>query len=175
MENLIIGGVTRDLSHLKAFIVTVPRKGIDGGDLRVEVSFGLHAISVGCDRRDSDMDDENGSPRLFCEDRFAFSHGLPAMAQKMIEQNYFCWESEDRNRAINYAVADLPPQPVNQLPDGDHEIIFFYLYPGDGEKIDVKLMVTSCHKRPIVFGRIKRRYNAHVLLRQCLFQQKRIP
>lgn len=175
MNNLTIAGVVRDLSHLRAFIVAVPKKGRDGADLRVEVSFGSHAISVGCEPGDANMVDENGKPRLFCEERYAFSSGLPTMTRKMIEQNYFCWESQDRNRATNYAVVDLPPGPVNKLPDGDHEIIFFYLYPADEDVVDVKFVVTSCHTRPMVFGQITRRYNAHVLLRKCLYERKRIP
>lgn len=175
MKEIEIAGIKRDLSHLSEVIVFVPGKGKDGADLRAAVSFGLHAISKGCDHGDHDMLDENGKPRQFSEDRYAFSLGLPELAHRMIEQNYFCWESADRNRAMNYAVIDVAPGRIQQLVDGTHQVVFFYLYPASGVSADVNLVITSCHSRDVAFSRIKRRYNIHTLLRTCLYQAKRIP
>jgi len=121
------------------------------------------------------MLDDNGKPRRFCEDRYAFSLGLPELAHRMITQNYFCWESSDRNRKMNYAVIDVAPGRVRELKDGDHQVVFFYIYPVSGENADVTLVITSCHIREVVFSRIKRRFNLHMLLRKCLYAQKRIP
>src|SRR6218665_386812 len=98
MNEIEIAGIKRDLRHLREGIVTVMGKGKDGADLRVAISFGLHTISIGCDHGQHDMFDENGKPRMFSEDRYAFSLGLPELAHRMIEQNYFSWESADRNR-----------------------------------------------------------------------------
>ena len=84
MEDIEVGGVLRDLRHLRSFVVTVPGKGRDNGDLRVRISLGLHTISTGCDRGAHDLEDENGKPRRFCEDRYAFSLGLPELARRMI-------------------------------------------------------------------------------------------
>lgn len=175
MEDIEVGGVLRDLRHLRSFVVTVPGKGRDNGDLRVRISLGLHTISTGCDRGAHDLEDENGKPRRFCEDRYAFSLGLPELARRMIEQNYFCWGSIDRNRAMNYAIIDVAPGRVRELADGEHQVIFFYLYPCRQPEADVNLVITSCHAREVVFRHVKRRFNMVPLLRTCLFQQKRIP
>lgn len=176
MDEIEINGVLRDLTHLNSFVVTLGGKGEDGADLRVAVHLGLHTISRACEPGEvGDLDDENGKPRIFCEDRYAFSFGLPEIATRMIEEKYFCWESLDRNRAINYAVLDAAPARVRQLQDGEHQVIYFYLYPADGERADVDLYVTSCHMRFMRFGNVKRRFDTHMLLRKCLFQKKRLP
>ncbi len=175
MQEIEIGGVVRDLRHLQPFVVSVAGKGKDGADLRVSISLGWHVISKSCEYGQHDMTDENGKPRAFCEDRYAFSLDLPELAKRMIEQNYFCWESADRNRAMNYAVIDVAPGRILQLSDGEHQVVFFYLYPDSGVLADVKLIITSCHTREVVFSRIKRRYNILTLLRTCLYGQKRIP
>jgi len=176
MEELEINGVLRDLSHLKNFVVSVPKKGRDNADLRVQIMLGVHTISKGCESHERDLDDENGKPRQFCEDRYAFSLGLPEMAKRMIIQNYFSWESKDRNSAIHYAIIDMAPGRVRDIEDGLHQVVFFYLYPcADPNVADVNLVITSCHAREINFGHIRRRYNMHTILRTCLFQQTRMP
>lgn len=120
------------------------------------------------------MLDENGKPRRFDEARYAFSLGLPELARRMIEQNYFCWQSADRNRALNYAVIDIAPGRIFALEDGVHQVVFFYIHPADTDA-DIRLVITSCHSREVVFSRIKRRYSIQMLLRTCLYKQKRIP
>lgn len=175
MDEIEVDGVLRDLRHLKSFVVTLPGKSRDNGDLKVRVTLGLHTISQGCERGVHNLEDENGKPRRFCEDRYAFSLGLPELAKRMVEQNYFCWESADRNRAINYAIIDIAPGRVRELIDGEHQVVFFYLYPCGQEIADVNLVITSCHAREVIFKHIKRRFNMHTLLRTCLFKDKRIP
>jgi hypothetical protein len=170
-------GIVRDLRHLREFVVTVKGKGKDGADLKVAVRLGRHTVSKACPvGQQHNMTDENGKPRIFCEDRYAFSLDLPTLARRMIEQSYFCWESLDQNRAMNYAVIDVPPGAFHTLKDGEYQVMFFYLYPADGEdEADVNLVVASCHMRGMKFHSHKRRYNVHVLLRTCLYKQKRIP
>jgi hypothetical protein len=175
MSEIEIDGVIRDLSHLQNLLISVKGKGEDGADLRVNISFSNHTVSKSCSMGQHDMLDENGKPRQFCEDRYACSLGLPEFAKRMIEQNYFCWESPDRNRNINFAVIDVAPGRVRHLPDGDHQVIFFYLYPSAASDVDVNLVITSCHNRPMVLSRIKRRFNVHTILRTCLFKQRRFP
>lgn len=175
MDEIEVEGVLRDLRHLRSFVVTVPGKGLDNGDLSVRVLLGLHTISKSCARGEHHLKDENGKPRTFCEDRYAFSLGLPELARRMIEQNYFCWQSLDRNRAMNYAVIDIAPSRIRKPVDGEHQVVFFYLYPCRQDVANVDLVVTSCHAREVAFGRIKRRFNMLTVLRTCLFQQKRVP
>lgn len=176
MQEIEINGVLRDLSHLESFVVTLSGKGKDNTDLRVCVHLGLHTISRGCKAGEaSNLRDENDQPRVFCEDRYAFSFGLREIVTRMIEQKYFCWESADRNRSMNYAVLDAAPGRVRQLQDGEHQVIYFYLYPADDTRADVDLYITSCHMRYMRFDRIKRRFDIHMLLRKCLFEGKRLP
>lgn len=176
LEEIEIEGVLRDLKHLESFIVTLAGKGKEGADLRVAVHLGLHTISRACQPGEANnLYDENGQPRVFCEDRYAFSFGLKDIVTRMVEQKYFCWESSDRNRAMNYAVLDAAPGRVRQLQDGEHQVIYFYLYPSDGQRADVDLYVTSCYMRYLKFDRIKRRFDTHMLLRKCHFENKRLP
>ncbi|HET9511200.1 MAG TPA: hypothetical protein VFO80_08625 [Sphingomonas sp.] len=175
MQDVVIDGVARDLRHLADFVVPIPGKGKEGADLRVKISLGLHTISTGCSEGQHNLRDENGKPRQFCEDRYAFSLGLHELARRMIEQNYFCWESSDRNRSINYAVIDVAPGRIRTVPDGRHQVVFFYLYPCKGADADVNLAITSCHSRDVRLSRVSRRYNLQTLLRTCLYSGKRIP
>lgn len=175
MDEIEIEGTVRDLRHLQAFTVTLAGKGKGGADLRVAVSLGCHTVSRSCDLGEHDMADENGKPRKFCEDRYAFSMGLPDLLKDMVEQNYSCWESLDRNRAMNYAIIDADPGQATKWADGDYWVVYFYLYPCLNGDADISLIVTSCHERTMVFRNIKRRYSVHQLLRTCLYGGKRIP
>ena len=176
MQEIEIDGVLRDLGHLASFVVTLIGKGRNGANLDVAVHLGLHTISRACKPGEvSNLVDENGQPRVFCEDRYAFSFGLKEIATRMIQQIYFCWESSDRNRAMHYAVLDAAPGRIRELQDGEHQVIYFYLYPADGQRADVDLYITSCYMRDMRFSKIKRRFDTHMLLRKCLFEGKRLP
>lgn len=175
IDEIEVDGIVRDLRHLQGFVAAVEGKGKEGAPLRVQVLFGMHTVSEGCVFGQHNILDENGKPRVFCEQRYAFSLGLPELARRMVEQNYYCWESTDRNRAIHYAIIDVAPGRIHHVVTGEHQVVFFYLYPGSGELVDVKLVVTSCHAREVDVGRIKRRFNLHMLLRKCLYEQKRVP
>lgn len=175
MQEIEVEGVVRDLRHLEPFVCVAPGKGKDGADLRVEINFSLHTVSKGCEADDADFQDENGKPRRFCEDRYAFSLGLRELGTRMVEQNYFCWKSPDRNRAMNYALVDAAPGRILALPPGEHHVVFFYLYPCHSPDADVRLMVTSCYPREMRIDAKDRRFNMHVVLRKCFFEQKRIP
>lgn len=175
MRELEIDGVIRDISHLDPFVCIAKGKGRDGADLRVEVLLSLHTISQSCENGERDLLDENGKSRSFCEDRYAFSLGLRELASRMIDQNYFCWKSPDRNRVMNYALVDVAPGRILALPPGEHHVVFFYLYPLAADHADVQLNVTSCYPREVKIDPRDRRYNMHMLLRKCLFEQKRIP
>jgi hypothetical protein len=176
MDEIEIAGVLRDLRHLKPFVVNLAGKGKEGEDLRVAVYFRLHTISRACQPNEvANMLDENGQRRVFCEDRYAFSLGLPEIAKRMILQKYYCWESSDRNRILHYAILDAAPGRIRELQDGEHQVIYFYLYPANGKTADVDLHVTSCYMNNMRFGNVKRRFDTHMLLRKCLFDKKRLP
>lgn len=175
MEEIEIGGETHCLRHLAPIRVVAVGKGKEGSDLTVEVFFSRHVFSESCEWDDRDLVDENGKPRSFSQERYDFSLGLPALASAMIEESYLCWESRDRNRAMNYSVVDATPGEVLKIQPGRRFVVYFYLYPGSADGVDVKLTVISCHERDFKLDKSERRYSMHVLLRTCLFQQKRMP
>jgi hypothetical protein len=173
MTEVEIDGVKRDLSHLQEFIISIAGKGKDGSDLRVAVTLSNHTVSTKCARGSHNILDENGKPRLFCETRYAFSLGLQDLAKRMLEQNYFCWESRDQNRSANYAIIDVEPGCIREIGNSEHQIVYFYLYPSKKNGSDVSMVVVSCHKRRVVLP--NRRFNVLVLLRKCFYDQKRVP
>ena len=176
MQSIKIDGIIRDLKHLESFVVKLADKGRDNADLRVAIHLGLHTVSRACQPDEvSNMLDENKAPRVFCEDRYAFSFGLKDIATLMVQEKYFCWVSKDRNRAMNYAVLDVAPGKFHELKDGDYYVIYFYLYPAARENADVDLYITSCYRKSLRFSKEDRRYTTHVLLRECYFKQKRLP
>ena len=176
MRVLEIEGVQRSLSHLDPFIVTIPKKGRDGGDLRVRVILGLHVISRACDQGETgNLTDENGRQRMFSEERYAFSLNLRPLMTQIILEKHYCWESSDRNRKLNYAVLNAPPAERIRVTSGVHRVAYFHVYPGDSRDSSVNLFVNSCHERNINLDRIKRRFDLHYVLRKCLYEQKRMP
>jgi hypothetical protein len=175
MDSIEINGIQYGFDHLREFVVRLPNKGRDSADLRVAVTCGSHVVSRSCDNGSRDLVDESGKPRQFCADRYTFSKGLPDLIRAMIVGNYSCWESKDRNQALNYAIIDANPAEVANLPDGHYWVIYFYLYPSDCTDVDVRLCVVSCHERQIAFRHIRRRFSIHMLLRRCLYTQKRHP
>lgn len=175
MQKIQIGEEAHSLAHLKGLVVEVPKTGGSDENIRVEVTLGLHTISLKCENGSHDMIDEKGNPRTFCPIRYKFSLGLPALIRSMIQQNFLCWESADRNRGVNYAIVNSAPLKFTELQNGDYHVIFFYIYPSKVAGIDVRLFVASCHERPMAFDPKKRRYNMHTVVRKCHFSQKRLP
>lgn len=179
MHEIEIDGVTRGLGHLQSFNVVLKGKGKDGSALRVAIHLRLHTISRAPRPGEvSNMLDENGKPRVFCEDRYSFSLGLPAFAKRMVEEKYFCWESSDGNRAVNglnYAIVDAAPGQISSLQDGEHRVAYFYLYPAGEPRTDVDLYIVSCYVRYMSFSKVRRRFDTHMLLRKCLYEGKRLP
>ena len=175
MDEIEVDGVLRDLSHLHPMNVVLAGKGKEGAYLRVRVHFGLHTVSRRPERSETaDMQDENGHGRVFCNDRYAYSLGLPEILRRMIEEKYFCWESRDRNRAIHYAIVDFAPGRITRMPKGAQQFVYFYLYPGAGEGAGVHLHVTSCYMKDERTQQ-KRRFDTHFVLRKCLFSGERCP
>lgn len=165
-----------DLEHLQPKPVVVAGKGKDGADLQVRIHFGTHTVSRRCEATEiPNMQDENNRGRIFCEERYSFSLQLPSLMAAMVEENYFCWESQDRNRAVNFAAIDVPRQEVRTLVDGEHRLVYFYLTPSKTDQFHVELYVTSCHVRTVTLQRVKRRFNMHTVLRKCLYDGRRVP
>ena len=174
MYSINIDGIDYDLSHLKEFSIELDNIGKDGNSLKISVFLSRHTISESCSDGQHDLLDEINRPRKFCKDRYSFSLILPDLIKKMIKENYFCWESKDRNTNMNFATLDIPPMEVMNIRSGRYKVIYFYLYP-DKEKAAIRFFVTSCYEKDLLFKKKVRRYNMHTLLRKCLYDQKRLP
>lgn len=113
--------------------------------------------------------DENGSPRVFCVDRFERSLILPDFSRQMLAENMLTWESADRNGMSNMLVIDGP------LVDGDHHVAVYHLYPSAVPEIDVEMVIKSGYVKSVIFSHIKRRFNVLQMLRKCYYEQTKVP
>lgn len=174
-NELNIDGVCHTLQHLRPLLVTVLKKGKNGANLSVKVSFSRHTVSQSGTEANLNMRDENNKPRLFCSKRYEFSLKLPALVERMIQDNHMSWQSKDKNNTLHYAVIDVGQTQFHKTLNGVYFNIFFYLYPSKEVEIDVNLVVVSCYERDVVFSNLKKKQPMHYLLRQCLYNQKRMP
>lgn len=182
MTVLRIDDVDYPFDHLEPFYLSLPGKGLplpgneqEKGPLRVRVSLGLHTVSTGCVKGAENMVDENGKPRRLCPDRYAFSLNLREKLSTMILDDHFAWVSKDKNQSSNYAVIDADRLKITTLKRGMYYVVYFYIGYVGSPYVDVALNIVSCHQREVAPENFPRRYSLHVLLRKCLFSQKRCP
>lgn len=117
----------------------------------------------------SDFMDEGGRGRVFCEDRYNASTGLPDVCRRMLDENFLTWEAQDRNGVSNMAVID------GELVTGNHTAIIYYLFPSQVEGLDVELVVKSAYEKEIDFSHIKRRFKVVQLVKTCYYKGQKVP
>jgi len=61
------------------------------------------------------------------------------------------------------------------IRDGEHAVMFYYLYPSRADGIDVEFVVKSSYMRELIASRIKRRFNVVQKIKECYFKQKVVP
>lgn len=166
-----VDGAVYSLQHLEPFTHVCPSKGKDNTDLVVHVSFMTHVYSKSLEivSHPHHLFDENGVKRAFCLDRYTLSLTLQELCIKMMDENYLTWISQDKNGISNMSALDGP------ISDGNHYVIFYYVFPSRRTGCDVELVVKSAYRKDIIAHRIKRRYNVIQKLRECLFSEKKIP
>lgn len=171
--SVTINGVVYKTDHLDPFFHVVPGAGKNGEDIRVRVSFSCHAFSEKVKHREPfDFRDHNGSPRRFCEDRYARSLSLPDAVRKLLDLNGITWEMKDHNDVENMAA--LPKDPGEKIIKGVYEVILYYLYPSGVEHFHVEMNVVTCHNRSVnTSGKYK--FDMRQALRTCLFSGERVP
>ena len=109
---------TFDLSHLNAFGVDIPDKGIDGGDIRIVVRFSTHVFTDRATHgRRRDIQDQSGTWRTFCPDRYAVSLLLPKIITDLIVQDGKTTVSQDYNKGSNLLLVETV--------DGESWAVFF--------------------------------------------------
>jgi len=169
--SITVDDIDYSLSHLRPFTCTCAGSGRDGADIVVRVSFKTHVYSKSPEivSDPHHLFDENGKKRVFCKERYEISLTLPQRCREMISRNFLTWVSSDRNTISNMAILDGP------IVDGDHAVMFYYLYPSLSSEVDVELVVKSSYIKSLIATRIKRRFNVVQKIKECYFKQKVVP
>lgn len=169
--SITVDGTVYSLSHLSPFTYTCSGVGRDGADIVVRVSFKTHVYSksLAIVSDPHHLFDEGGQKRVFCPQRYLISLTLPQRCRKMISDNFLTWVSEDKNTVSNMAVLD------GAIADGEHAVMFYYLYPSRVSGVDVELVVKSSYMKELIASRIKRRFNVVQKIKECYFKRKVVP
>lgn len=171
-KTLTFHGQSRCLKHLAPFTHRLKGHGPKGTDLVVRITFGSHVFSKSEGTGRHDFIDESSNRRYFCEDRYAFSLTLTEEIKKILDQNVYTWEAQDRNQAANLAV--LAPATV-QLVSGAHNVIVYFLHKSSVPGIDVEMVVKSCYMMEVDFKRHPKRGKIRSCVKTVCFKGGRIP
>lgn len=162
---LIIDGQTIGLQHLNAFGSTIPNRGIDDGDLRIVVRFSTHVYTDRATHgRRRDLQDQSGTWRTFCPDRYAVSHLLPMIMRDFITQNRNAGVSDDFNKGSNLILVEAL--------NSESWAIFFCFEPSPP---GVLLSVLSAYPKTGNMFSQKKFNQASYYARKCLFTNERVP
>jgi hypothetical protein len=163
--------VNYSLHHLQPQKIKLEGKGKEGRDLTVRVSYHSHVYS----KADSEgaievrFSDEGGKTREFCTERHTWSLGLPKACRDMVINNYPSWPSEDGGGRNNMAVTEPAPS------SGVRYLIFYEIFPSQADEIDLELVVKSAYEKDFDASRTGPRRKVHALLRESLFNERRVP
>lgn len=156
---------TFDLSHLDAFKTSMKNMGIEGADLIISVVFSTHAFTERATHgRPRNIQDQSGTWRTFCPDRYEFSLLLPAVMKDFIEQNKNASISQDYNKGSNLLIVETV--------DGKSWAVFFCFEPA---LAGLQLSVLSVYAKTGNMHRKSKFNKASYYARQCLFLDKRVP
>lgn len=162
-----------DLAHLRPFVLSVSHPKLPKHGIRLRISFQSHVFSKSIDKSAPtkfDFYDENERKRLFCEERYERSLGLPDLSRAWILNNANTWISKDRNKSSNLALLNS-----HDRKDGDYYAGFFYLFPSRHDEIEVELVFKSAYVRYIKFQKETRYFNVQQKIKECHFKQKTVP
>lgn len=156
---------TFDLSHLNAFKINIPDKGIDGGDIRIVVKFSTHVYTERATHgRRRDIQDQSGTWRTLCPDRHAVSLILPEVITNFIDQDGKTTVSQDYNKGSNLLLVETV--------DGESWAVFFCFEPFQAGLL---LTVLSVYAKTGNMHRHSKYNNASYYARKCLYSGKRVP
>lgn len=172
-EAVTVGSTEHSIRHLQPFFHNLPAAGVDGGDLRIRVSFSCHVFSEKAKHGEAfDMVDQNQGPRRFDLTRYQRSLTLPDAVKALIDANGVTWEMKDHNDIANMAA--LTEEPDMRVIKGKFDVILYYLYPSKAEHFEVEMNVLTCHVREVNTGS-KHKFDMRQALRTCVFSQERLP
>lgn len=153
------------LSHLNAFKVDISGKGVDGGDIPIVVKFSTHVFTDRATHgRRRDIQDQSGTWRTFCPDRYAVSLMLPAVISDFIDQDGKAAISQDYNKGSNLLLVETV--------DGESWAVFFCFEPSPPGLL---LTILSVYAKTGNMHRHSKFNNASYYARKCLFSNKRVP
>jgi len=162
---LIIDEAQTPLSHLDAFRVDMPGRGVDGGDLRVVVNFSTHVFSERATfGRRRDLQDHGGTWRTFCPKRYEVSKVLPSVVKDAVAIDHTVSISHDFNKSANLIL--IEPYA------GESWAVFFcfdYLFPG------VVLSVLSAYPKTGNIQGHEKRNKISYFARKALFTKAKVP
>lgn len=163
--------VRYSVHHLQPQTIKLEGKGKDGHDLAVRVSYHSHVYSKADSEDATELRflDEGGKMREFCTARHGWSLGLPDACRSMVVDNYPSWPSEDGGGRNNMTVTEAAPT------SGVRYLIFYEIFPSQAKGIDLELVVKSAYEKEFDASRTGRRKKLHALLRESLFNDRRIP
>ncbi|UWQ10184.1 hypothetical protein K3X41_09605 [Aliiroseovarius crassostreae] len=160
-----IEGITYDLSHLDAFRADFPGKGKEGEDLQVDVKFSTHVFTERATHgRRRDIQDQSGTWRTFCSDRYSVSLLVPDIITGLISDDEHTAISKDFNKGSNLVVV--------RGHDGKDWSVFFCFEPSVQ---GVQLLVLSVYEKTGNLFHHAKFNKVSYFARQCLFSGKRIP
>lgn len=167
------GGSHYDITHLKPFIHTLTAAGDNGMDIRVRVSFSCHVFSQKAAHNAAfDFVDQNGSPRIFCLERYGKCLTLPDGVRELFDQNGITWEMKDHNEIENMAA--LAHDPAVRIVKGEYDVILYYFYPSTSGHFEIEMNVLTCHKRAINTEN-RHKLDMKQAVRTCYFSKERMP
>jgi len=138
----------------------------------VRLSFQTHVYSVsstGLVAGEATFNDEGGSLREFCPERYSLSLSLPNICQSMIENNYPTWESKDRNKASHMTVTEFPVQT------GDKYHIFYEVFPSLARGVHIELSIKSAYSKFLNAAKTGRRSKVKQIIKKSYYDRQRYP
>lgn len=165
---LKVDGVAHDLSHLSAFAVSIPGKGVEvGTDLGVVVVFSCHVFTERAKHGDaSHMVDHHQTRRVFDPVRYDMSLELPERISAKIKGDGLTFISKSFGGIDNLIL-------LEDRNGTNWTIVYCLVAIQDGTA--VRMEILSAHPKLVDQKKISRR-NFSYFARMCLFgDSDRIP
>lgn len=161
-----VGSDRHDLSHLNAFLASIPGKGLDPGtDLMMMVVFSCHVFTVRAKHgQDHHMLDHHGIRRAFDPDRYEMSKQLCEKIRDRVESNSLTHVSRSFGGVENLIFVEMA--------DGRTWSIVYCLEPDDTN--DVRMEVLSAYPKVIDERKMSRKQLSY-FARKCLFEKRWVP
>ncbi len=155
---VIVGNVTYDLAHLDPVTFDTPSIKLNR-PIRTRCWFTTHTFTAQAPDAYPGpvMLDEGRRPRVFCPDRYALSHHLPATVCLLANPDLYVWEGGHERNWLHRAEVAVPDQIGGMTT---YQVFFALKRAKRGGDEDVEMVVESAYahdplRTPKVLGRTK--------------------